>query len=99
MTKHETCLAEWIVTTQWVVTLTDVDTHLTKIYTRLCNNCIRQNGFQRKLRVNSNPKWRRLHRIRKLDEESNQLAREQAIYKSTQSKRNTDSEQVRESPR
>src|ERR1700720_551770 len=43
-------------------------------------------------------KWRRLRRIRELDEESNQLAREQAIYESTKSKRNTDSEQVRESP-
>src|ERR1700720_2107728 len=42
---------------------------------------------------------RRLRRIRELDEESNQLAREQALYKSTKLKRNTDSEQVRESPR
>ena len=41
---------------------------------------------------------RRLCRIRELDEESNQLAREQAIYESTKSKRNTDSEQVREGP-
>src|SRR6202040_2865984 len=43
--------------------------------------------------------WRRLCRIRELDGESNQLAREQALYKSTKLKRNTDSEQVRESPR
>src|SRR6202040_2654511 len=43
-------------------------------------------------------KRRRLHRIRELDKESNQLAREQAIYESTKLKRNTDSEQVRESP-
>ena len=42
--------------------------------------------------------WRRLRRIRELDEESNQLAREQAIYESTKSKHNTDSEQVRKSP-
>src|SRR6202040_3133182 len=42
---------------------------------------------------------RRLRRIRELDKESNQLAREQAIYESTKSKSNTDSEQVRESPR
>ena len=42
---------------------------------------------------------RRLHRIRELDEESNQLAREQALYESTKLKRNTDSEQVHESPR
>src|SRR6202040_1281494 len=41
---------------------------------------------------------RRLHRIRELDKESNQLAREQAIYESTKLKRNTDSEQVHESP-
>src|SRR6202040_1925181 len=41
---------------------------------------------------------RRLCRIRELDEESNQLAREQALYESTKSKCNTDSEQVRESP-
>src|SRR6202041_2254228 len=41
---------------------------------------------------------RRLHRIRELDEESNQLAREQALYESTKSKRNTDSEQVCKSP-
>ena len=39
-----------------------------------------------------------LCRIRELDEESNQLAWEQAIYESTKSKCNTDSEQVRESP-
>src|SRR6202040_2209471 len=42
---------------------------------------------------------RQLRRIRELDEESNQLAQEQALYESTKSKRNTDSEQVRESPR
>ena len=42
---------------------------------------------------------RSLCRIRELDEESNQLAQEQALYESTKSKRNTDSEQVRESPR
>ena len=61
MTERETCLAEWIVTTQWVVTLTDTDTRLTKIYTRLCNNYIRQNGFQRKPRVNLNPEWQSAH--------------------------------------
>src|SRR6202041_2916271 len=43
--------------------------------------------------------WKRLHRIRELDEESNQLAQEQALYESTKSKHNTDSEQVRKSPR
>src|ERR1700720_3880381 len=42
--------------------------------------------------------WRRLHRIRELDKESNQLAREQALYELTKSKCNTDSEQVRKSP-
>src|ERR1700723_466972 len=41
---------------------------------------------------------RRLHRIRELDKESNQLAREQAIYKSTRSKRNIDSEQAHGNP-
>ena len=43
--------------------------------------------------------WRRLHRIRELDKESNQLACEQSIYESTRSKCNIDSEQVRENPR
>ena len=43
--------------------------------------------------------WRRLYRIRELDEESNQLAREQAIYELTRSKCNINSEQVRENPR
>src|ERR1700720_1234597 len=42
---------------------------------------------------------RRLRRIRELDEESNQLAREQAIYESTRSKRKINSEQVCEKPR
>ena len=117
MTECETHFAKWIVTTQWVVMSTDADTWLTKTYTRRCNNCIRQRGFQRKPRANSNPEWqpvhkcvlnigmrigminewRRLHRIRKLDEESNQLAQEQAIYKLTRLKRNIDSEQVRNS--
>ena len=52
-----------------------------------------------KHRVEKRDERRRLCRIRELDEESNQLAREQALYKSTKLKRNTDSEQVRESPR
>src|ERR1700722_15571000 len=43
--------------------------------------------------------WRRLRRIRELDEESNQLAREQVIYESTRSKRNINSKQVHENPR
>ena len=33
-----------------------------------------------------------------MDEESNQLAQEQAIYESTRSKHNINSEQVRENP-
>src|ERR1700722_19150334 len=41
---------------------------------------------------------RRLHRIRELDEESNQLAQEQAIYESTRSKCKINSKQVREKP-
>src|SRR6202040_3625053 len=51
------------------------------------------------MRAKHRDEWRRLPRIRELDEESNQLAQEQAIYESTKSKRNTDSEQVHESPR
>ena len=39
-----------------------------------------------------------LRRIRELDEESNQLAREQAIYESTRLKHKINSEQVREKP-
>ena len=42
--------------------------------------------------------WRRLYRIRELDEESNQLAQEQAKYESTKSSHERYSEQVRESP-
>ena len=42
--------------------------------------------------------WRRLRRIRELDEESNQLAQEQAIYESTRLKHNINSEQVCENP-
>src|SRR6202040_194097 len=42
---------------------------------------------------------RQLRRIRELDEESNQLAREQAIYKSTRLKCKINSEQVRKTPR
>src|ERR1700720_3965089 len=41
---------------------------------------------------------RQLRRIRELDEEPNKLAREQAIYKSTRSKCNINSEQVHKSP-
>src|ERR1700720_2036634 len=41
--------------------------------------------------------WRQLHRIRELDKESNQLAREeQAIYESTRPKHNINNEQVHE---
>src|ERR1700720_1937893 len=42
---------------------------------------------------------RRLRRIRELDEESNQLAQEQAKYESTKSNRKRDSNQVRKNPR
>ena len=43
--------------------------------------------------------WRRLYRIRELDEESNQLAQEQAKYESTKSNRKRDGKQVHVSPR
>ena len=43
--------------------------------------------------------WRRLCRIRELDEESNQLAQEQAKYESTKSNRKRDGKQVHVSPR
>src|ERR1700720_4288471 len=50
------------------------------------------------MRAKHRDEWRRLCRIRELDEESNHLAQEQAIYESTRSKCNIDSKQVRENP-